>query len=391
MGSREPSLLNIVREYYRKAELHLPEDFRLREFAVQPFTSSTYLRHLSFNSVSELRNFVLKNVPRHLYVSSARYRDPSYPEMSMKGWLGSDLVFDIDADHLPACEEMVREYRICRRCGEAVEGDCDKCPSCGSKDLIDFSYVPPECIDYAKEELEKLVDVLEHELGMKEYRIAFSGHRGFHIVVPLNGREAMMDGEMRREIVSYLKLEGLDISSLLPVERKHRGRRILTLPPRIQSYGYRRRIAKQLIKFLSDECRSVLELENFEYESISKCVREVGSVIHEAVMNAAIHVDEKVTMDISRLIRIPGSINGKSGWVCTPINPSDVQSFEISEDTVSPIPNHEIVIKLLVSLPRLTIAGFEVKGSKGDVLKLPSFVALYLAFKDLAKVVDIRR
>ncbi len=388
---RDGILVSIVKEYYARTELLLPEDFRLREFAMQPFGSTTYVRHLSFNSLSELKRVVLERVPKHLYVSSARYRDPSYPDMAMKGWLGSDLVFDIDADHLPQCEEMVKEYRICKRCGEIADTNSDSCPRCGSKDFIELSYIPFKCVDNAKEELLKLLDALENELGFREWRIAFSGHRGFHVVVPLRGSDALIDGEMRRELVSYLKLEGVDVGSMLPVERKRRGRSIITLPPHLRSFGYRRRVAQQLVSLLSDECKPILELKLSEYERLRKCAEEIGSVIHEAVRRAAIYVDEKVTMDISRLIRIPKSINGKSGWLCIPLSVNEVQDFEISEETVSPIPNHELVVKLVVSIPRMDIAGFVVEGVKGEVLKLPSSVALYLAFKELAKVINVKR
>ena len=101
---------SILSSYYSYAELELPEDMELREFSIQPVDSDVYVRHLSLTTPEELRKFVLSNPPLHLYYSSAKYERPSETEMENKGWLGSDLLFDIDADHL--CDGL-RSFEFC--------------------------------------------------------------------------------------------------------------------------------------------------------------------------------------------------------------------------------------------------------------------------------------
>jgi len=386
-------LVDIVVNHYQKAPLELPEDMALREFAIQPLNSPTYVRHLSFRSLSELREFLLSNVPRHLYFSSARYRDPSCSDMQGKGWLGSDLVFDIDADHLPACSDKVVEVRICASCGEVVESSDKKCPRCGSQNLVEIDYVPAECVYVARDEVLKLVDAVEYELGYKTFTIAFSGNRGFHLRVSLSGDDALMTGEMRREIVSYLKLEGIDPTQFMVVERKRKGKRVLTLPPRLTDSGARRRIAKALMNMLNGDSRaqSVVSGRTTSYRDIMEASAAINAVIMDAIRSASIVVDEKVTMDISRLVRVPGSINGKSGWLCKAIPVNKLDSFELSEEEISPIPNTVLEVKLLVPIPKIEVLRSEISGKRGDKLRLNSLEALFLAFKGVAKIINIKR
>ncbi|NPA97320.1 MAG: hypothetical protein GXO32_06940 [Crenarchaeota archaeon] len=386
-------LTSIVLEYYKRANLELPEDMYLREFALQPMHSSSYVRHLAFRSASELRNYILSNVPRHLYFSSARYRDPSCSDMQAKGWLGSDLVFDIDADHLQACMDKAVELKFCASCGELLNENDKKCPRCGSSNVVELDYVPKECIYAARDEMMKLVEAVEQELGYTTYTIAFSGNRGFHLRIQLDGADALMSGEMRREIVSYLKLEGIDPTQFMIVEKRRRGKRILTLPPRTKDPGVKGRIARSLLRMVaSDElaCK-VIRGETADYRALARVANSVNAVLMDAIREAAIVVDEKVTMDISRLVRIPGSINGKSGWLCRCVSVNKLQQFEVAEDVVSPIPGAVVEVRLLVSLPRIRIIDEEVGGKRGDKLRLTSLAALFLAFKGVARIVAIRR
>jgi Eukaryotic-type DNA primase, catalytic (small) subunit len=45
-------------------------------------------RHISFQSPSEMKKFVLKNIPAHIYHSSAYYKYPGADKMEKKGGRG---------------------------------------------------------------------------------------------------------------------------------------------------------------------------------------------------------------------------------------------------------------------------------------------------------------
>ena len=383
----------LFRDYYTRASLDLPSDFYVREFAIQPIGVDTYVRHLSFSSVSELKQYLIANVPLHLYYSSAKYREPGNTTMSEKGWMGSDLVFDIDADHLPKCADRI-ELWYCKSCGfTATYTDVKTCPHCGSK-LSRFDHVGPSCIDIAKYEVLKLIDVLEHDLGYTNMKLAFSGHRGFHIVVELLNDESLMDTDARREIIDYLKLSQINIENLKIRVLRHGKSRILTLPPRITDGGVRRRIAKYLASKISQ-----LQIREFilgrswyiDVSTILKYANEINRLIDEAVSEAAIHVDEKVTIDTSRLVRVPMSINGKSGWLVVPINDLDISSFSLDPTILSPFNNIMFSIVILVRLPEIVVIDRKFKFNQGDRVVLEGAYALYFVLKGVAKIVGIKR
>ena len=101
--------------------------------------------------------------------------------MERKGWLGADLVFDIDGDHLDT--EACRESKV----------------------------VSLACLEDAKEEANKLIDVLTEELGLKPTKVVFSGNRGFHVHV-VDEEVLALGQKERRELVNYLKAVGFDPS-----------------------------------------------------------------------------------------------------------------------------------------------------------------------------------
>ncbi len=154
-----------------RVDLTPPKDLEKREWAFVPlesFPEFVMRRHVSLSSELELKALVLENVPAHVYYSTAYYSDPS-AEMDKKGWLGADLIFDIDADHLPK-------------------------PS----------------LKAAKFEVMKLVRILEDDFGVGkgDMEVVFSGRRGYHVHV-YDERFRELGSAERREIVDYLTLTGL--------------------------------------------------------------------------------------------------------------------------------------------------------------------------------------
>src|SRR5256884_9739590 len=94
------------RRYYEHTKPILPDRFGRREFGFMFWTAGIVQRHLGFSREEELRSFLSSRVPAHAYYSSAYYETPNAPTMEEKGWLGADLIFDLDADHLPNAAKM---------------------------------------------------------------------------------------------------------------------------------------------------------------------------------------------------------------------------------------------------------------------------------------------
>ena len=97
--------------------------------------------------------------------------------------------------------------------------------------------------------------------------------------------------------------------------------------------------------------------------------------------------DEPVTSDIKRLIRLPGTLHGKSSLMVIPMNLEELNKFEplrdavwggFVGDAVKVIPNADAEIKL---------KGESFKISKGNEIELPEYAALHFICQ---KKCDIR-
>ncbi len=112
------------RNFYRNYAKFDVDAVERREFAFQRFGGGM-VRHNAFKTLEELRRFVTEKAPRHIYHSAAYYERPGEEDMERKGWLGADLIFDIDGDHLDT--EACREGKLVSlRCLEDAKEECQQ-------------------------------------------------------------------------------------------------------------------------------------------------------------------------------------------------------------------------------------------------------------------------
>ena len=103
----------VFSEYYRTNSVRIqpPTDYQRREFGFILFDRGIMVRHQGYHQFNEVRAFLQSTVPLHAYYSAALYERPR-ETMDKKGWLGTDLMFDIDFDHIPtACKK--NQYGRC--------------------------------------------------------------------------------------------------------------------------------------------------------------------------------------------------------------------------------------------------------------------------------------
>lgn len=128
MRTMQPQTLKFVQanflEYYESAfrEGWIPSSFENREFGALLFKEKTMVRHRGFKQGEELQAFLCELIPSDVYYSSSYYADPSANEMNAKKWLGADLVFDIDADHISTPCGKVHDQWSCGNCGFSGRG-----------------------------------------------------------------------------------------------------------------------------------------------------------------------------------------------------------------------------------------------------------------------------
>jgi len=334
-------------DYYRNSERALPPAAERREWGYIPWSAggTTMIRHKSVLDLGDVEDFLARERPRHVYFSAGRYRDPGAGTMDGKGWQAADLVFDLDADHLPG-----------------VDPDAD-------------SYA--EMLAACKEELWDLLSLLEEDFGFEETQIVFSGGRGYHVHVrDPDVRE--LGREARSEIIRYIRGADLAFEDLLSTEAvAGMGRETpaekRSLDP---TGGWSRRVHRRLVSVINDllameEGEALARLQEFEgvgeerAEAILRAAEtnygaiETGNVdVHPAFLTLARRVfertlreesaaiDEPVTTDINRLIRFPGSLHGGTGLVVTPIDREELDAFDPLVDAVpEQFVGHEVRIK----------------------------------------------
>jgi DNA primase small subunit len=320
-----------------------------REFGFM-FFEGLMLRHKSFKNREELESSLRDFVPRDAYFSCAYYEDPQ-AEMEKKGWLGADLIFDIDADHIPTPCNKIHDEWTCNKCGFFGKGIVpEKCPACGGEKFDDRTWICEVCLASAKSETIKLLDMLTQDFGFheKEIRVFFSGHRGYHIHVE-SETVRTLDSVARKEIVDYVSgiglettLHGLDENSLRNLSVNDSGWRgriakgmhnfILNAgPDDYKNIGLERPSATSIMKAITNKKDAILK--SLSGSQPWRTIKGIGPetwkrIIEHSAKQQTANVDTVVTTDIHRLIRLAGSLHGKTGLKKVEFPAAAIDSFD---------------------------------------------------------------
>ncbi len=398
--------------YYRSVHLDPPARFTRREFAAFPFSVQTLMRrHASFPSAEEFRGFLEQEAPRHVYYSSAYYRDPSAPTMAAKEWLGADLIFDLDADHLRQAEgkSYAEQLTLARS---------------RFRDLVD--------------------DFLLGDFGFdpRDVSLVFSGGRGFHAHVHADAVLSLTSNE-RRELVEYILGVGVDPGAgVLEMRDADRGpalsmgaggelagveagrptgarqRPFQRLAPP-DAPGWPGRLTRSLFQILARwddggvelaarEMREAGATESVARDWAQRLVRdgkgrrireglslEVATVdfppalLQQILDRARIQVqgetDAPVTTDIHRLIRLPGSLHGGTGFRVVPISREELDRFEPFRDAPFAFPGLSPVDVTLLTDVDYPTRPEPTRGQEGQTVTMPRSTALFLTLRGEAR------
>lgn len=331
---------NAFQMFYTSNKIELPDRFGRREFAFLFFGGKGMVRHLAFEKRESLWNVLEERAPQHVYYSSAYYQFPNAAKMQEKNWMGAELVFDLDSDHLPNADKM----------GYA------------------------ESLVEVKKEFKKLVEeflLSDFGFNKKYIELYFSGGRGYHCHVK-DPAILDLDSNERREIVDYIT--GRDLQDSIIFHEQATGRKSygnytfasgksLKMPTpdqigwkgrisrgiidlvdeikksddpkrKLQEYGVSPREAERLVQELSEE--RVKRIQGGLLDQ-SKTIRRffLNSALRKtAVSLSAGETDEPVTCDVKRLIRLPGSLHGKTGFKVVKITVDELKDFDPLRDAV---------------------------------------------------------
>ncbi|MCE5296521.1 MAG: DNA primase catalytic subunit PriS [Euryarchaeota archaeon] len=400
MTKEQEFVMRWFREYYSRTAIAGPTKFEQREFGFMYFDKDFVRRHVGFKRPDDLRKYLVSQVPMHVYYSSALYEIPSAPKMDQKGWLGADLVFDLDADHIKGAETM--------------------------------SYA--QMLSLVKKDMIKLLDdFLFGDMGFGEtdVRLVFSGGRGYHAHIS-DEKVLKLKSHERSEIVDYVSGTDLDLDAIFPKSvsmvkdyKTHmKAEKAVAMPAEGSGgwKGHARRTTAQLfeeLRFMElEEVRArfpnlsrykdatvlglqrdlfgdrggerlgyQLIMENNSLEYVSDRYKEalLDLVKSEVRPRAAAEVDEPVTRDIKRLIRMPSSLHGKTGMRVIEMRRDDLTDFDPLRDAF-PGTFPDDPVKVHVKAPvDLLIKGQRISGD--GVIEVPTFAAMFLVLRMKAAMV----
>jgi DNA primase small subunit len=377
-----------------------------REFGYLTFKEKFMVRHRRFEQIANFRELLAKTVPSDVYHSCAYYENPDL-DMDKKGWIGSDIVFDIDADHIPtSCNKIHDEFR-CVKCGFEGRGITPEiCPCCEATKFQTKIWACDLCIESTRQEVFKLLDMLENDFGFSEneLRVFFSGHRGYHLHIE-NESVRSLDAMARKEIVDYVT--GLGLAVLDKEEREAKAKRKWSSSKKfnLHNYGWNRRLKLGMQDFLLNA--TVEDLKEVELKN-KALVEKKDTIIKRAITEGmwesipgvsiqtwlklaehihetqAAKIDTVVTTDIHRLIRMNGSLHGKTGLKKVEFKPSELQDFDPFTGAVA---FKKGTVRVLVSdAPEFRMSGETLGPYKNQTLELPVAAAVLLICKRRAEV-----
>ena len=383
-------------EYYQSLsvdDLWVPPRFRSREWMFIPWGSKPPDRHRGFSDKSELLHYLHHKAPHSCFHSTAYYNDPSERKMVDKGWMGADLIFDLDGDHLPGVSDT------------------------------DF----PKMIELVQEQTWRLwSEFLEPEFGFREEyaQITFSGHRGFHIHVR-DPSYLQLDSNARRQLVNYIRGEGVSVQDILSGSDtgwKSRAQSgidsvLINLHELSNDSNGNTTILSELHEIMKQRVRhpdcelkscskpKILELAKQSLDkgridrlkadnSLRVFSGDGNSIFWELVKGAPLPIgetDEAVTVDVKRVIRWPGSLHGKCGLRVTELplsrlDPDASDAFDPLNEAVAFSGNNSMKVELTSDDVIARISDFEVDGSTGDVFEVPESMATFLSLKGWGNV-----
>lgn len=390
------------KDYYRKERLIAPPNADEREWGVIPFTEDGQMfmkRHISMAEMGDLDGYAAREGPRHFYFSCSSYEDPGIPNMNDKEWKSADLIFDIDADHLSGVDEDATPY--------------------------------DEMLEAGKQMLKKLVTALQNDFGFEDLEVVFSGGRGYHVHVRDDGVQ-QLDRAARNEIVDYLTGTNIEFETIttpypfgIPLNQKDE-----VFP---QSGGWGDKYRKQLIETFDNIRDDIVDIfeSHSEDETVTKAtkllkdkygVSNIGTertrmliavftdderyrelrlgnlaisppirilakqLLDQTLEESRLEIDEPVTTDTNRLIRMPGSLHGGSGLRVTRINYEDIDSFNPLVDAI-PETYDEMDVKIEIEGEVTSYVGGEKTTYEDGVHTVPEYEAIHLLCRgDAVKV-----
>jgi len=343
-------------EYYSSHYIKGPRYISSREFGFGSFDKKIESRHFSFSSEYELNSYLKRNAPIYISYSVAKYRYPT-ARMDKKEMISSDIVFDIDAN------EVAEFHKL--KCNHDKKFVCEKC---FSKTI--------ECT-------QNLIDFLKEDFGLsnEEIEINSSGNRGFHVHITKN---LDLNSDARRRICNYLNGNiQIIFENLRPNSGGWKGRIANFFLDKLRKGELKifRMNKKTIDKIYKNFNNIQKNIEEGNWSFLSKRIKE--NIKKECVKKYSCCVDQQVTIDLTKLIRLPDSLHGETGLIAKRIKISDLNSFKFKKIIAFSEKNK---IKVKANCGKFFLDEY-FGPYKDEIIELPEYLGIYLICKKAATLI----
>ncbi|MFH0714012.1 MAG: DNA primase catalytic subunit PriS [Candidatus Micrarchaeota archaeon] len=310
------------RSYYQRNSINV-DLIHQREFGIGIDKKINY-RHKAFSNQREFQNFLVSDTPRFISHSVGKFEFPWSQPMEKKNLLGADLVFDLDA--------------------KPEEGDAHNAIFC------------QHCVETARSDTIRLIEnylLPIFGLSEKDLLIAFSGSKGFHVHVKCKAVQ-QLSSTSRRLLVDYITGKELTVDSLVQrvKQRGSSGALVNYLQgPGKNSTGWQKHFRDAAISLLSNPA-GVFQKRKAQYlqENLQNVINLINNgnwafflgsdevteqLLQKVVREYGVQVDSPVTFDVHRLIRVPGTLHGDTGFIARPLSRSELGKFEATKNAVA--------------------------------------------------------
>jgi len=395
--------------------LNPPSSMTEREFGFLTFREKMMIRHKAFSDLKSFNDTLLSLTPSDVYYSTAYYERPD-ADMARKGWLGADIVFDVDADHLETSCKEKHDTWTCQNCKETGNGSKPlQCPKCGHEKLEEMVWLCDKCLFAAKEEMLKLRDFMVEDFGItpNDIHLFFSGHRGYHMHL-ITDRLRRLDDGQRKEIVDYVLGLGLDPAEQGlyqgPSDVYSSDKHTMIVGPQMTDPAWRGRLAKGILQVITTFDRKQLLDLGFSKGAVTQILEDRDKLerdwlkeipwsyyqdrwrVTEQTWKSAMeksldavrlrtHIDTVVTTDIHRLIRMPGTLNGKTGLKATMLSLDELENFDPFDEPVVFEGTQRVYVK---AAPEIRIKDMRFGPFTNEQVEIPLAAAILLAAKGIA-------
>ena len=394
----EQYLKSKYKEFYKNHFVTV-DNVDKREFGIGIFGKKIANRHLEFKNDFLFNDFLRRETPFYVSCSVAYYNKPAARPMQAKELIGSDFIFEFDADDLPTECKNKHDIWFCANCDCYGSGRLETCPNCKGNTKIE-DYICDSCLEETKKQTQMLIDILINELGFnkKEISVSFSGHKGYHVKIK-SEKISKLTQEERNELIDYITKTGLSHKKI-DYKYPHFNADDETRKKLIQFISNKKTkdlVASKIIpgfaqKFIKSKKMAIELLEKRKIlisilgndEKNEELWNKIISLFLESIKQSnMLNIDTSTSIDIFKIVRVPNTIHGGAGLISKSIPLEELNDFSPFRDAYPFNKNGNIKI-YVKKLPQISIKGKLYGPYYKQLVELPEDIAIYLLAKGAA-------